>query len=273
MNSTKLRVIALDLDNTLLRTDLSLSYKTRMLIKRLVEAGLTVVLASGRIPEAMEKYVRLLGLHKAHSYLISNNGALITESNTGHIVHEMLLDRETLLKICDLAHSEDFPLQMYDDNITYISRKNEYSAMDEKITGLRQVVVENFRSLVGEACYKLIIPGDTEHLACVETLIRTYIDSKLSFFTSRKYFLQISREGANKGSALEKIANINFIRQEEVMAIGDSINDEAMIRWAGVGVAMANGDERIKSIASHITKKTNDEDGVADFLENYFFGQ
>ena len=267
------RILALDLDETLLRKDLSITSNTRNTIKKTIESGVTVVLASSRIPETMERYSRFLNLHKRAGYIISNNGALITESNTGNIVHESLLDREIILKICDLAESEGFPLQMYDSNITYISKKNEYSSIDEQMTGLRQVVVENFRALVGDGCYKLIIPGEPELLSSVESLIRSYMKTKLSFYTSRKYFLQITPEGTNKGSALAKIADISGVKAEEVMAVGDSMNDEAMIRWAGVGVAMANGDENLKKIAAMVTDKTNDEDGLADFIEKYLFGQ
>ncbi|MCL2878831.1 MAG: HAD hydrolase family protein, partial [Treponema sp.] len=69
--------------------------------------------------------------------------------------------------------------------------------------------------------------------------------------------------------ALAITAKLLGIKQEEVLAIGDSMNDEAMIRWAGVGVAMINGDERIKSIADVITERSNDENGVAEIIEEY----
>ena len=103
MKSKKPRILALDLDNTLLRSDLSISYRTRTAIKQAEASGLIVVLASCRIPEAKERYVRFLDLHNRPGYLISKNGALITESNTGNIVHEVMLDEETILQICDLA--------------------------------------------------------------------------------------------------------------------------------------------------------------------------
>jgi hypothetical protein len=77
----------------------------------------------------------------------------------------------------------------------------------------------------------------------------------------------------DKGTALAKVAEILGVKAEEVLAIGDSMNDEAMIRWAGVGVAMANADERIKKIADHVADYTNDDDGVAEFIEKYFFGE
>ena len=266
----KIRVLAMDLDDTLLHSDLSISSRTRNVIRRTEEIGLTLVLTSGRIPEAMERYVRFLGLHKRPGYLISNNGSLITESHTENIVHEALVDKQTILEICDIADAEGFPLQMYADNITYISKKNEYSDIDEQLTGLRQVVVENFRDLAGFGCHKLIIPGEPNHLAAVETIIRSSLGENISVFTSRKYFLQISPGKTNKGTALSKIADVMGIGADACIAVGDSMNDEPMIHWAGIGVVMANGDERLKSIADFVTSKTNDEDGIVEVIEKYF---
>ena len=269
----KPRLLALDLDDTLLRSDLSISYRTRNAIKRTEAWGVTVVLASGRIPSAMEQYSKLLGLHKRKGYLICNNGALIQESNTGAIVHEVRIDPETALVICDLANAEGFPVQMYDDDIMYVSRQNEFSNYDEKLTGIRQVVVENFRAMVGEGCYKLIVPGDPMILEHFESLVRTYLEEKITLFTSRPYFLEILPKSTDKGTALAMVAEILGIRAEEALAIGDSMNDEAMIRWAGTGVAMVNGDERIKSIADLITDRTNDDDGVAEVIGKYFLNK
>ncbi|MCL2412369.1 MAG: Cof-type HAD-IIB family hydrolase [Treponema sp.] len=268
-----LRVLALDVDDTLLRSDLSISHRTRHIIKRTEQLGVTVVLASGRVPEAMEHSSRLLGLDKRPGYLVSNNGALIEESNSGVIIHEAMLESRLALAICDLADAEGFAMQMYQDDIMYVSRKNEYSDVDQRVTGFRQVVVENFRAMVNEGCYKLIIPGEPELLVHVESLLRTYLGNSITFFTSRPTFLEIMAANTNKGTALAKIAGILKLDAEEVMAIGDSMNDEAMIRWAGVGVAMANADERIKNIANVITEHSNDDDGIVEVLEKYFFGK
>ena len=267
-----IRIIALDLDDTLLRSDLSISARTRDIVRRIQAMGITVVLASGRIPEAMEKYARFLGLHRNPGYLISNNGALIQESDTGTVVYESLLDRHTIMSICDLAEAEGLPLQMYADNITYISKKNDFSAIDENYTGLRQVVVENFRDLAVEGCYELTIPGDPVLLESVKTMIETYLEVKISMFISRKYFLQITPDKTDKGTALEKITGILKFDESEVMAFGDSMNDESMLNWAGFGIAMANGNVKLKEIANMVTDLSNDEDGVADFIEKNFFG-
>ena len=269
----KLRILALDLDDTLLRSDLSISYRTRNAIKRIEQAGVLLVLASGRIPEAVYSFSRLLGMHKKLGYLVCHNGAYIQESHTGQVIHETRIEAELALTICDLVGAEGFPLQMYDDDVMYVSRQNEYSGYDQKLTGIRQVVVENFRAMVEAGCHKLIIPGDPVLLAPLEVLIRSYLGNDITLFTSRPYFLEIMPRGTDKGTALAKIAEINAVSAEETMAIGDSMNDEAMIRWAGIGVAMVNGDERIKSIANLVTDSTNDNDGVAEVIDMYFFGK
>ena len=269
--SKLLRMLALDLDDTLLRSDHSISYRTRNAIKRTEPAGVTVVLASGRIPKAMEPFARYLGLNKRPGYLVCNNGSLIRESNTGAIIHEVKIEPQLAMTVCALAEAEGFPVQLYEDDVMYVTRKNEYSSIDQKVTGFRQVVVENFHAMVGEGCYKLIIPGDPMLLAPLESILRTYLENDITLFTSRPYFLEILPRATDKGAALAKIAEIRGIGADEALAIGDSMNDEAMLRWAGVGVAMANGDDRIKSIADFVTDNTNDTDGVAEIIEKYFF--
>jgi Cof subfamily protein (haloacid dehalogenase superfamily) len=268
-----IRLLALDLDDTLLRSDLSISYRTRSVIKKAQSAGVVVTLASGRTPAAMEDFSRLLGMNRRPGYLICNNGTVIRETNTGKTIFERRIKAETALSAFDLAAAEGFAVQIYEDDIMYVSRPNEFADTDQKLTGLRQVVVENFRGMVAQGVYKLIIPGDPMLLSPLESIIRTYLGSDITLFTSRPYFLELLPAGTDKGTALAKVAETFGIKQEEVLAIGDSINDEAMIRWAGVGVAMVNGDERIKNIASLVTEKTNDDDGIVEVIEKYVLGK
>jgi Cof subfamily protein (haloacid dehalogenase superfamily) len=267
------RLLALDLDDTLLRSDLTISYQTRNAIKKAEAAGVIVVLASGRIPAAMNQFASLLGMHKKAGYLICNNGTLIQESHTGKIVYEIRMDVKTALTAFDLADAEGFPVQLYEDDIMYVSRHNEYTGYDQKLTGLRQVVVENFRAMVANGCHKLLIPGDPALLLPLESILRTYLEDSITIFTSKPYFLELLPANTNKGTALEKVAGILGIDKKDVIAIGDSMNDEAMLRWAGMGIAMANSDERIKSIADMVTSRDNDDDGVAEVIEKYILSK
>jgi Cof subfamily protein (haloacid dehalogenase superfamily) len=263
----------MDLDDTLLRSDFSISYNTRNAIKRAESAGIVVALASGRVSAAMDQFARFLGMHKRPGYLICNNGALIQESHTGNILYDKKISSETALVVYDLATAEGFPVQIYEDNIMYVSRSNEFADYAQKITGLRQVVVENFRAMVAAGCYKLLIPGDPMILPPLEKLLRVYVGKDITLFTGRPYFLEILPAATDKGTALQKLAEILSINREAVLAVGDSLNDEAMIRWAGVGVAMVNGDDRLKNAASLVSKYSNDDDGVADIINRYVLGK
>ena len=267
------RLLALDLDDTLLRSDLTISYRTRNAIKKAEAAGVTVVLATGRIPAAMEQYIKFLGMHKKPGYLICNNGTLILESHAGNVIYETGISADIALFAYKLADAEGFAVQLYEKDVMYVSRHNEFTGYDKKLTGLRQVVVKDFRKMLGGGCHKLLIPGDPMLLAPLQKLFCNYLGDEVTLFTSKPYFLEILPARTDKGTALEKVAGFLGIPQEETLAIGDSMNDEAMIRWAGVGVAMINSDERIKNIADVVTEKTNDEDGVAEIIEKYILSK
>ncbi|HPC70614.1 MAG TPA: HAD-IIB family hydrolase, partial [Treponema sp.] len=166
----EITLLALDLDDTLLREDLTISFHTKNILKRVEEAGIIVVLASGRSPKAMERYARDLGLHKRPGYLVCNNGTTIQESHTGTIVKEFFLPIEASLAVFDLVDAEGFPVQIYEDGTIYVSRRNEYADIDQKLTGLRQVVVDNFRSFLAAGAQKMVIPGDPALLKPLEVL-------------------------------------------------------------------------------------------------------
>jgi Cof subfamily protein (haloacid dehalogenase superfamily) len=264
-----IRLLALDLDDTLLRSDLTISYRNRNAIRKAEAAGVTVVLASGRIPAAMERYTKFLGMHRKPGYLICNNGTLIMESHAGSIIYETGIEAGIALLAFDLADAEGFAVQMYDNDIMFVSRHNEYTCYDQKLTGLRQVVADDFRALISGGCHKLLVPADPMLLAPLQCLLRNFLGDDVTLFTSKPYFLEILPARTDKGSALEKVAGFLGIKREEALAVGDSMNDEAMLRWAGISVAMANGDERIKNIATAISERTNDDDGVAGIIEKY----
>jgi Cof subfamily protein (haloacid dehalogenase superfamily) len=269
---SKFRLVALDLDDTLLRSDLSISFRTRNAIRRAMQAGVSIALASGRTPHALDSFAKLLGLNKKDGYLICSNGAVVTESRTGKVIFEAILPKNAALVAFDLADAEGFPVQLYDDDVMYISRRNEFTSYDQKLTGMRQVVVNNFRSMVEAGTHKLIVPGDPMILKPLEDILRAYLGTDITLFTSKPYFLEILPPDTDKGSALAFVARLLEVAQEEVFAIGDSMNDEAMLRWAGCGVAMANSDPRIKSVAALITEHTNDDEGVAEVIERYILG-
>jgi Cof subfamily protein (haloacid dehalogenase superfamily) len=267
-----IKMLALDLDDTLLRSDLSVSFRTKNALKRVDAAGIAVALVSARVPAAMGRFSRLLGLHRRRGFLICNNGTIIQESNTGKLLYQVHIDPQAGLFAYDLAAAEGFAVQIYEDDVIYVSRSNEFAKYDEKITGQKQVVAENFREMVARGCHKLLIPGDPVLLEPLKSILHTYLGESVGLFTSKPYFLEILPRGANRGTGLAKAAELLGIGPGEVLAVGDSMNDEAMFRWAGASAAMLNGDERLKGIASVVSARSNDDDGVADLIDRYILG-
>lgn len=267
-----IRLLALDLDDTLLRDDLTISFHARSVLRKAEAAGVVVVLASGRAPRAMERYARELDLHRRPGYLICNNGVTVLESQSGAVVYDGKLPTAAALAVYDLVDAEGLPVQVYDDDAIYVSRRNEFADQDQKLTGMRQVVVENFRAMLAAGTRKLVIPGDPMMLRPLETLLKNILGGEAVIFTSKPYFLEILPPDSGKGEALALVADRLGIGKNQVMAVGDSMNDESMLRWAGWGVAMANADPRIKALAAFVSPRSNEADGVADLVERYLLG-
>lgn len=262
-------MIALDLDDTLLRSDLTISFRTRNAVRKAGAKGVAVVLASSRSPSAVDRFVRLLGINKYPGFIIGGNGTVMQESHTGELVFEAKIPSDKALLVFDMADAEGFAVQIFDDDIMYISRPNEFAGYSPKLTGLRQVVVENFRSMVADGCRRMLIPADPMLLYPLTQLLSAYAGDGVTLRSAKPYLLEVLPPAVDKGSALALAAEKLSIPREAVLAVGDSMNDESMLRWAGCPVAMVNGDERIKGIASLITDKSNDEDGVAEVIERY----
>jgi len=266
------RLIALDLDDTLLRSDLTISFYTRRILKKALDRGIAVTLASGRTLRAVLPFARKLGMDKRPAALICENGAFVQDSVTREVYDESFLPAKAAMTVYRLADADGFSVQKYDGDVTYVSRANEFTGIDARLTRLRQVVPPDFAAVVAAGCRKLLIPGDPLTLKPLEEILGTIVGpAEVTMFTSKPYFLEILPPGVNKGAALEKVAARLGISREETMAFGDSMNDEAMLRFAGQSVAMLNADPRVKAVARAVTEKTNNGDGAAQFIAHYVF--
>ncbi|WP_255945424.1 HAD-IIB family hydrolase [Brucepastera parasyntrophica] len=138
------------------------------------------------------------------------------------------------------------------------------------MSGLKPVVPDDYEALLHKGVFKLVVPGDPEYIVPVEAELKVIFENRATIFVSKPYFLEILPFHTDKGEALKYVAeNIMHVSREKVMAFGDSMNDESMIRYADLNVAMKNGRPEIIKIARFVTDKTNDEDGIADFLETH----
>lgn len=265
-----IEIIAMDLDDTLLRHDLTISDRTIQTLAVAAERGIKIILASGRSPEAMFPYASKIGIDKTNSYLICNNGAQVLTSDTHETVLEHRLPVDVAIEAFRLTVDAGLSCHIYEKDIIHISKETSFSERDFQLSGLKPVIPDDYEALIRRGTYKLVIPGNPEFLVPVESEFKVIFKNRATIFVSKPYFMEVLPLQAGKGEALKEIAeDILGISVSNILAFGDSMNDESMIRYAGQSVAMCNGRPEIMNLARHITDKSNDEDGIAHFLETY----
>lgn len=267
-----IKLLALDLDDTLLDRDLRISPGNQHALTAAEDLGVRVVLASGRAPAAMLPYASVLGMDRREGYLIAYNGGLILETGTGREEWSASLEPALLAEIWDLAAEMGVALQTYRADAILANRDNPGTQRDTQLTGIPNRVVSRAEFLA-EPRVKALLPGDPGALDPVEARFNEVLRGRANMYRSKPYFFEILPLESDKGLALERVATMHGIRREEVMAVGDSWNDEGMLRWAGVAVAMANGAEDMRRIATWVTTRGNNEDGVAEAVHRFILGR
>lgn len=263
-----IKLLALDMDDTLLDHDLRISPENQRALTAAEELGVKLVLASGRAPESLAPFARFLGMERRPGYLIAYNGSQILASDTGEVEWEVKLGPALLAETWDLAAAFGQPIQTYCPQGILASTDNPGSRRDSQLSGMAWKVVDR-AEFMAEARVKVLLPNDPEALDLVEARFKEVFKGRANMFRSKPYFFEVMPLEADKGFALERVATLHGIRREEVMAIGDSWNDEGMLRWAGVGVAMANGAEVIRRLAQWVTTRGHDADGVAEAVDRF----
>jgi len=264
----RIKLLALDMDDTLLDRELRISPGNQRALTAAEELGVRVVLASGRAPAALTPYARQLGLDQRPGDLIAYNGSLIVETDTGQALWEIKLDTALLAEVWDTAAALGQPLQTYVDGAILASVDNPGTRLDSRLTGIPFHVVTR-ETFLAEPRVKVVLPGAPESLDRVQARFDQVFLGRANMYRSKPFFFEVVPLGADKALALARIAEAHGILREEVMAIGDSWNDEGMLRWAGVAVAMSNGPEEIRRLASWVTTRDNDADGVAEAVARF----
>lgn len=266
------KMIVLDLDDTLLCDDHTISPRTKKALMDAQEAGVKVVLASGRPTFAMTHIAKELELEKYGSFILSFNGAKIINCTTNEQLFSSTLTPETVHELYHISKKEEVGIHTYigDDIVT--PANNEYTDIEGQITGMHIIEAENFIDAIQEPVVKVLMVGAPERLVILEKKMQQQLEGKLNVVRSKPYFLEFTEAGVDKGTSLHHLIKKLDIQQAEVIAIGDSYNDQAMIEFAGLGVAMGNAPDDIKAIANYITD-TNMEDGVAKVVEKFMLNE
>ncbi|ENQ3079668.1 TPA: HAD family phosphatase [Bacillus pseudomycoides] len=262
------KMIVLDLDDTLLRDDHTISPRTKEALMNAQERGVKVVLASGRPTFAMWPIAKELKLEEYGSFILSFNGAKIINCKTKEELFSSTLSPEIVHNLYKTSQNEGVWIHTYIGDEIVTEENNEYTEVEAYITGMPVIEVNNFVSAVKEPVVKVLMMKAPERLAEVEKKLQQEFEGQLSVMRSKPFFLEFTEYGVTKGTSLHQLIQKLGITREEVIAMGDSYNDQAMIEFAGLGVAMGNAPDDIKAIANHVTD-TNMNDGVAKVVEQF----
>ncbi|MES2240508.1 MAG: Cof-type HAD-IIB family hydrolase [Bacteroidota bacterium] len=264
----KYKMLVLDMDDTLLNDNHEISNENRAMLSKAKEKGVHVILASGRPTPAMIEYAKDLGL--MDSYMISFNGAVITDLKSNEVIFEQSLTQEQIHTLYDYSKEKNTHIITYLDGKVVSETHSEYIDVEVNITGLEHEVVPNFKERVQSAAIKCILLEEPSYLKGIEEDLKATMPH-LSVCMSKPFFLEAAQTGIDKGASVKFLAEKLNILQSEVIAVGNAGNDLSMIEYAGLGVWVDNVDAHLRDRGNVIVASNNNH-GVAEVIEKYILG-
>ncbi|MBQ6888908.1 MAG: HAD family phosphatase [Lachnospiraceae bacterium] len=263
------KILVLDIDGTLTNSKKEITENTKNGIKDIMERGHIVMLASGRPTPGMKKYAEELELEKYGGYLLSFNGGKIINCKTGDIVFQNTLPSHILRGLYKFALDNDCGLVTYlGDTVILGTRSDEYIELEARINGMPIRQVDNMVEFVDFDMNKCLMTAPVDKAPALEKELQEMFGDIASIYRSEPFFIEIMPKGVDKAASLDKMLSTIGLKRENAICCGDGFNDMTMIQYAGVGVAMANAQEKVKEVADFITK-SNDEDGIVTVIDKF----
>ncbi|MGI6538767.1 MAG: Cof-type HAD-IIB family hydrolase [Caldicoprobacterales bacterium] len=269
----KYKLIAIDLDDTLLNTNLKISELNKKAILDAKRKGVYITIATGRMLNSAMPYIQELNIDIP---VITYQGSYLTDVKTGKNIIKKAVPLDYANAIIEECKLENLHIQAYHDTTYFFEVENKYSQFYEKMSGVQGEevgdLVRYLKYELKEEPVKLIIIDEPPKIHNAFKHFQEKFGKHLQVLISRPHYLEFTHIEATKGNALAQLGSILNIPREEIIAIGDSFNDISMIEYAGLGVAIGNSACQVKSHAQYIAP-TNDEDGVADVIYRFIFGE
>lgn len=264
------KLLALDLDGTLTNSKKQITPHTlETLIRAQQEKGLKIILASGRPTYGVAPLANALQLDKFGGFILAYNGGEIINWRTHEIMYKNLLDHDVLPYLYECAKKNDFAIVTYENEYVLTEKPDDEYVLKEALLNVMKIKkVDNFLEAVRHPIAKCLIVGEPTHLAILEKEMQEQLKDRMGVFRSEPYFLELVPKDIDKARSLSVLLEELELKREELMAAGDGFNDLSMVRFAGMGVAMANAQDVVKENADFITL-SNDEDGVAYAVEKF----
>ena len=284
------KLIAVDLDGTLLNSYGQISQRNKQAIQSAIQKGLEVVLTSGRSIMSVKNLAEEIN---ANNYIICGNGAMVYDLKNQETIYSNLLNKNKVLQLIKICDENSIYYSIYTKD-TIITKNLNYNVLfynqenankpDNKKTHI-QIVQDIYNYVLNspeEEYIKLVVCDDNNiifnsiikimkgvkgvDVLDVGHMSRKLIKSGTEEFSIEYFYTEINTQNVDKWTAISNLISKLGIKREEVIAIGDNVNDKTMIENAGLGVAMENSAPYIKEIADIVTSNNN-EDGVAKIIE------
>lgn len=257
-----IKMIACDLDGTLLDSRKNISARNRDAIAEFIAAGNKFLIATGRMYISARPYAESLGLNIP---LVTYNGALV-RSVDSKVILERKMNLKAAQQVLDYCKSKGYYLQYYVGDRLLVEKETEYSRKYAAMQNISVDVVGEKIYYAEEQPYKILVMTAVENFAVSYADFKNELRGVVDVTSSYVNFMELMEPSVNKWEAVKDTAGLYGIAAREIMCIGDSDNDLEMVAKAGIGVAVENAVSSVKDVARVITA-SNDEDGVALIIE------
>lgn len=271
------RIVACDLDETLLCSDGTISEENKKAIQRAKdEFGVKFVIASGRSLQGAEKFLKELNLwEEENQYAITVNGAILTKIKEQEVLAKETLNKEIVERLLDFAKEHNVCTQVFALDFMRVYYPNERELDRIKGFGSKYEVCETIeeRDYLNHVAVAKVLFEDEEmeHLYALYEQMPIDLKEQLAISYSSGRYMECNVKGIHKAVGLKRLSEYLQIPMAQIMAIGDQDNDKEMLAIAGLGVAVQNASDPIKKIADAITNADHDHGAVAEAIRTYIF--
>ena len=286
------KALVLDIDGTLTNSRKEITPKTAEAIKRIMDMGHAVVLASGRPTPGMKRYETELELSKHGGYLLSFNGARVVDCVTSEVIYQKTLPEHIPAEVYEFAKEKEAGIISYylrgngfevERRGEYFQKRNvepkgdyvisafepdEYVLLEARINNMDVITVYDFPEFINYPVNKCLITAPGMLAAGYEKELQAKYGDSLSIYRSEEFFLEVMPKNVSKAETLDSMLEKIGVKRENTVCCGDGFNDISMIEYAGVGVAMANAKDEVKKAADFVTG-SNDEDGLVTVIDRF----
>ncbi len=263
------KIIAIDVDGTLLNDDRKISQRTKNSLIRIREAGHKLVIASGRDYSGTEFIAKELDFDRYGGFLSNFNGGRITDYHTGEIIANHTLSLDFMREFLDFIRDLDIDIMIYYEGKIFTNSMDTYLLHETASMNNMEIVLrENLIDDIDFEPNNILLSQDPSRIDPPSQKIYEKFGDVSTQVKSTPWYYEIMPKGINKGKSLMEIADYYKTDPANTIAFGDEMNDYSMIEAAGVGVAMGNAVEGIKEIADYVTL-SNNEDGIASYIEEF----